>query len=156
MLLVKLSALKSLNSGLLMQAFYIVMCLLMSANTLAAEKSVEVGKHVSSNTNATSMILALLLVLIVVIACAYVLKKFQVTAQGSNKNLQVVSNLHLGTKERVVVVKVADKQLLLGVTAQQITLLDTLEKPLDIPPSKPELFEKSVINLFKKSLNKND
>jgi len=49
----------------------------------------------------------------------------------------VVTSLSLGAKERIVVVQVADKQLLLGVTAQQVTLLESLAEPLNATKSSP-------------------
>ncbi len=89
----------------------------------------EVGKHVMANMDAGSMILSLLMVLVLIVICAFVLKRFNLT-QHDGSQLKVLASLSLGTKERVVVVQVGKKQLLLGVTAQQITLLDNLAEPL--------------------------
>ena len=89
----------------------------------------EVGKHVMSNMNAGSMILSLLMVLALIIICAFVLKRFNFSQQGISQ-LKVITSLSLGAKERVMVVQVGEQQLLLGVTAQQITLLETLAEPL--------------------------
>ena len=89
----------------------------------------EVGKHVMSNMNAGSRILSLLMVLALIIICAFVLKRFNLSQQGISQ-LKVITSLSLGTKERLMVVQVGEQQLLLGVTAQQITLLETLAEPL--------------------------
>jgi len=89
----------------------------------------EVGKHVMSNMDAGSMILSLLMVLALIIICALILKRFNFTQQGVSQ-LKVVTSLSLGAKERVMVVQMGEQQLLLGVTAQQITLLDKLAEPL--------------------------
>lgn len=124
--------------------------------SFAEEKTVQVGKHVTSNTNATTMILSLLIVLMVVAVSAYILKKFQVTTQGSNQCLKVISSIHIGAKERVIIVQVAKKQLVLGVTANQITLLDTLNEPLESTKNTTESFDKSVISRLNKSFKKND
>lgn len=121
-----------------------------------AEKTVQVGKHVSPSTDAATMILSLLIVLLVVIVSAYILKKFQVTAQGGQQALKVVSSVHLGSKERVVVVQVGEKQLVLGVTTNQVNLLDTLDTPLGTGKATSELFNKPVITMIKNSLKKND
>jgi flagellar protein FliO/FliZ len=77
------------------------------------------------------------------------LKRFNVVQQQNN-SLKVVSTLVLGNKEKVVVVQVADKQLLLGVTAQQITLLDTLETPLETNIKQPAEFSKTLATFLKK------
>lgn len=89
----------------------------------------KVGKHVMANMNPVSMILSLFLVLGLIIVCALIIKRFNLTQQGVNQ-LKVVSTLRLGTKERIIVVQVGEQQLLLGVTNQNITLLDTLSEPL--------------------------
>jgi len=89
----------------------------------------EVGKHVMANMDAGNMILSLLMVLMLILVCAYVLKRFNFAQQGVSQ-LKVVTSLSLGAKERVIVVQMGEQQLLLGVTAQQITLLEKLTEPL--------------------------
>ena len=98
---------------------------------LAAEA--EVGSKVGANMDAASMILSLLMVLALIVVSALVLKKFNIQ-HGATKDLKVISSLHISPREKLVVVQVGEQQLLLGVTAQQINLLERLEKPLE--PSK--------------------
>jgi flagellar protein FliO/FliZ len=97
---------------------------------LLVKQAPEVGKHVMANTDAGSMILSLLMVLALIGLSAFVLKRFNVTQQH-NGQLKVVASLSLGVKERLVVAQVGEQQLVLGVTAQQITLIKSLEDPLD-------------------------
>ena len=128
--------------------------LLFSCFSYAEEKTVQVGKHVTPSTDAATMILSLLLVLLVVIASAYVLKKFQGSTQSTSA-LKVVTSLHLGAKEKIVVVQVGEKQLLLGVTSSQINVLETLEQPFDTGKNVTEVFDNSIVSMLKKSMNKN-
>lgn len=114
----------------------------------AQEVTPQVGKHVGANMDAMSMILSLLMVLALIIASAFLLKRFQPARMGQ-KGLKVITSLHLGAKERVMVVQVADKQLLLGVTAQQITVLDTLDEPLEEHAPLSADLPQSIISLFK-------
>lgn len=93
------------------------------------EQAPEVGKHVMANVDAGSMVLSLLMVLALIIISALVLKRFNL-AQQNTKQLSVVASLSLGAKERLVVVQVAEQQLVLGVTAQQITLIENLAEPI--------------------------
>jgi flagellar protein FliO/FliZ len=109
---------------------------------------VEVGKHVTANLDAMSMILSLLMVLAVIVVSAIVLKRFQ-GVQHNLKGLKIVTSLHLGAKEKLVVVQSGDKQLLLGVTTQQITLLETLEKPIVSGQEKSVDFAQSIAKLLK-------
>jgi flagellar protein FliO/FliZ len=93
-------------------------------------QDVEVGRHVIGNIDAGSMILSLLAVLVAIVIAAWLLKKLQVGGTTVN-GLKVVTSLNLGAKERLVVVQVGKQQLLLGVTGQQINLLDTLAEPIE-------------------------
>jgi len=111
--------------------------------------SPEVGKHLPRSMDAMTMILSLLMVLALIVGLGVVLKRFQPKSQGL-KGLKIITSLHLGTKERLVVVEVADKQLLLGITSQQITLLQSLETAIN--PDEPiagQLGE-SMLAFFKK------
>ena len=137
-----------------MRLFLLVYLSFFTLVSFAEEKTVQVGKYVAPSTDATTMILSLLIVLMVVVASAYILKKFQITSQGSTQRLKVISSLHVGTKERVVVVQVAEKQLVLGVTSHQITLLDTLDKALDIAEDTSQPINKSVLSLLKDTIKK--
>ncbi len=116
---------------------------------LAQENIPTVGKHVGANMDAMSMIVSLLLVLGLIVICALFVKRFQPMIQ-MNSGLKVVSSLSLGAKERLVVVQVGEKQLLLGVTSQKISLLDNLELPIKTENSSESDINKSLLSLFKK------
>jgi flagellar protein FliO/FliZ len=134
----------------LLVAFYL---LFFPLNIFAQEEVVQVGKHVTTTTGSATMIISLLMVVALIFACAMVLKKFQLTQQNV-AGLKIITSLSLGTKERIIVVQVADKQLLLGVTAQQITVLDNLEQPLDLSNNVPTDLGKSFTSLFKNTTKK--
>jgi flagellar protein FliO/FliZ len=106
----------------------------------------EVGKHVMA-MDAGSMILSLLMVLALIIVCAFVLKRFTLTQQSVSQ-LKIVTSLSLGSKERVVVVQAGDQQLLLGVTAQQVTLIERLAEPLATQTLKTTELPKSLLSFL--------
>jgi flagellar protein FliO/FliZ len=107
----------------------------------------DVGKHVMKNMDAGSMILSLLMVLALIVICAFVLKRFNLTQQGVSQ-LKMVTSLSLGAKERVVVIQAGEQQLLLGVTAQQVTLIERLEKPLVPQTMKATELPKSLMSFL--------
>lgn len=121
------------------------------AQIIITEQSPEVGKHVMANMDASSMILSLFMVLAVIIISALVLKRFNFVQQNTNQ-LKVVASLSLGAKERVVVVQIAEQQLVLGVTAGQITLIDSLTEPLTTSESSLPVAG-NVLAFFKKASN---
>ncbi|QZA76891.1 flagellar biosynthetic protein FliO [Deefgea tanakiae] len=83
------------------------------------------------------VIFALLLVLGVIVGAAWAMRRFSLVPGGANSQMRVVSGVMVGTRERVVIVEVRDTWLVLGVTSEQVNLLHSLEKPLDVPETKP-------------------
>ena len=116
----------------------------------AEEAAPEVGKHVASNLDSVSIILSLLLVLVFIVACAFVLKKFQPNGVKFS-GMKMITSMHLGTKEKLVVVEVDNKQLLLGVTAHQITLIQTLENPIEVGQPLTMDIGQNIVKLLKKN-----
>ena len=113
------------------------------------------GSKIAGNMDAMSMILALLMVLVLIVISALVLKRFQ-SGNSTGSGLQIITSLHLGAKERLMVVQVGQQQILLGVTAQQISVLEKLEQPLaqgSVLSSElaSGLIGKSVLKMFKKT-----
>jgi flagellar biosynthetic protein FliO len=56
------------------------------------------------------------------------LKKYVPSMSGA-RELSISEQLHLGDHCRVMVVKVRDRELLIGVTRETISILDTLSGP---------------------------
>ncbi|WP_448249298.1 flagellar biosynthetic protein FliO [Thalassotalea agariperforans] len=127
----------------------LLLMVMMPAWAETATGTPEVGKHVAGNMDAASMILSLLMVLALIVIGAYILKKFNLTNTQSD-GIKIVTSLHLSTKEKLVVVQVGDKQLLLGVTANQINVLDTLAEPLEVKAPVNQQFAESIQKLLKK------
>ncbi|GHE80824.1 hypothetical protein GCM10011501_06040 [Thalassotalea profundi] len=123
--------------------------------TIAQESSVQVGKHANTNLDAGSMIVSLLMVLVLIVISALILKKFQLTTK-SVSGMKVITSLSLGPKERLVVVEVQNQQLLLGVSGQQITLLKTLDEPIDVDNNTVNNINTSWLKFLTKSSENND
>jgi flagellar protein FliO/FliZ len=75
-------------------------------------------------------VFALVFVLGLIFALAWLAKRMPGVAGGSNRALRVVASLSLGPREKVVVVDVGGRQLLLGVGAGGTRTLHTLDAPL--------------------------
>jgi flagellar protein FliO/FliZ len=70
---------------------------------------------------------ALVLIVGALIFGLQLLKKYVPSMAGSG-NMAVVEQLHLGDRCRVIVVKVRDEELLLGVTREAVSILEKLPK----------------------------
>jgi len=81
--------------------------------------------------------LALLLVLGAVFALAWVLKRVRTFGSRVGGALDVLAQLPLGQKERVVLIRVGTAQILLGVAPGRVNTLYVLPEPLDlkVPPA---------------------
>lgn len=98
-----------------------------------------------------SMMMSLMTVLAVIFVLAFLYKKLVLSVPG-NRTIKVVSMLQLGPKEKLVVVELNNKQHLIGVTAQQISLLNTLDEPIQTEstevPASPA-FESHLLSFLK-------
>jgi len=145
----KLNALRSLSNLMKFISFSLSLTML-SWFSYAEQAAPEVGKHVAANLDVASVIMSLLLVLVLIIAIAFVLKRFN--PQGASlSGMKIVSSLHLGTKEKLVVVDVDGKQLLLGVTAHQVSFIQTLEKPMEVGQPLTMDLSQNIVKLLKKN-----
>jgi flagellar protein FliO/FliZ len=74
------------------------------------------------------VILALLVVLAAVLAAAWLARRMRaISGGGSSSSLELLAQLPLGTRERAVLVRVGERQLLLGVAAGSVRTLHVLE-----------------------------
>jgi len=94
---------------------------------------------------------SLILVLAVFFLCVWLLRKTGSFTSVTASQMRVISGLSLGTKERLVLIQLGDKQLLLGVSPGRIENLHTLEGDdcLQVNATQPTLTED---NLFAKKL----
>ncbi len=95
---------------------------------------------------------SLVLVIGVILFLAWLLKRMQVPAMGQQKGLRSVSQLPVGTKERIAVVQVGEEQFLVGITSQSIQTLAKLEKPL----KEEELATSAFASQFSQLIKKHD
>ncbi|MDO6745954.1 flagellar biosynthetic protein FliO [Gilvimarinus sp. 1_MG-2023] len=99
---------------------------------LAQDKtSAEVSAGVGS-AQLFSVLLSLVFVVVLIFALAWLVRRVGMGGGFLSRSavMKVVATLPLGTKERLVIVDVADKQLLLGVTAQSIQTLHVFDEAI--------------------------
>ncbi len=78
-----------------------------------------------------SMLVSLLLVIACIFVFAYLMKKTNLLKNGRGKSaIKVVATQPLTSKGRVQMIEINGRHYLLGVTEQNITLLDKFDKPV--------------------------
>ena len=75
---------------------------------------------------------ALVIVLALILALAWVAKRWMGTPGISRSSFKVLGAMSLGPREKLLLVDVGGKQVLLGVTPGSITSLQTLAEPVDL------------------------
>lgn len=93
------------------------------------------------------MIMALVFVVFVIVAIAWVAKKFNL-APVNNSYFKVVSSMSLGGRERIVIVEIQGEQHAIGVTNQSVNHLFKLDKNLE--NNKTELTDGAMLNKINK------
>lgn len=123
------SGLSYLNLAL--SAFFISILFFVCLNVSAAEPvaTSPVGINVSDYIK---VLFGLIFVVGLFLACSILFKKYGNGPMTKRGQIQLVDGLHLGNRERLVLVEVNDKQILLSVAAGQINKLDTIDVPTTV------------------------
>ncbi len=78
------------------------------------------------------ILMSLIIILVVIFAAAWLVKRFGRMNGLASNHMQVLGNMSVGQRERIILLEVGKEQLLIGVTASEIRLLHELKEPLDI------------------------
>ena len=81
--------------------------------------------------------LGLLFVLGLIIALAWLFRRFGQPQFAVKGNFRVIGGVHLSTREKVVLLQLGKQQLLLGVAPGRVNMLHVLEEPLDLNTATP-------------------
>lgn len=79
-----------------------------------------------------SMLTSTAVVIAVIVALGWLYSRSKLAGTGSRDVIQVVASRALGAKERLLLVEIADQQLLIGMTSANVQTLHVFEKPIDI------------------------
>ncbi|OLO05577.1 flagellar biosynthetic protein FliO [Salinicola socius] len=80
---------------------------------------------------------SLLIVVAIILGCAWLLKRLGPNRRAGTQHLRVVASTPVGQRERVVIVEVDDRWLVLGVGGGQVTKLESMAPP-PAPPAAPD------------------
>lgn len=115
------------------QAWQALSLLLLSGPVLAVESR---GFSPTGLSALGQVTFGLAVVLLLLFALAWLVRRGRLLPHYQMRDeFKVLAVLPLGQKERLILLKVGEDQLLLGATAEQIRLLHKLETPLDFSPA---------------------
>lgn len=72
----------------------------------------------------------LALIVVLILGLSWFVKRFSRGGFMHNPTMKILSSMPLGTRERLMLIEVGSKQLLLGVTATQISTLHVFDEPV--------------------------
>lgn len=107
----------------------VVRLALVSACALPMTAYAAVPKDPLSTGNLLSVFLGLTFVVALLLAAAWMIRRFQQVQAPREGALQVTAQLSLGLKERVVLLRVGDENVLIGCTPGSIRALHTWQGP---------------------------
>lgn len=111
----------------------LLVCIMKSVTALMLVSVPSVYAAEDKTLNAVSYghvlnwVLGLIMVLCLFFACAWLVKKTGALSINARSNLKVIAGVSLGMREKLILVQVGDKQLVLGVTPGRIDNLLVLE-----------------------------
>lgn len=96
----------------------------------APVRPVTLPAKTNSASQLASLVGGLVLILVLIWGLSWFVKRFSQGGFLQNPTMKIVSAMPLGTRERLMLVDVGGKQLLLGVTATQINTLHVFDEPV--------------------------
>lgn len=114
-----------------------------------------------SSGDVGSLVVGLAAVLGIIFLLAWLSKRFNISAPGSNSNMRLISAMSVGQKEKIILVEVEGEKLLLGVTPHQINPLKEFGKieeannKVSVSPLKTD-FSEQISKLLKAGVPDNE
>jgi len=118
----KLSMLRLLNSAL---CLFLLLPLTANAVTVAKEKAMPVDPMSASSI--VNMLMGLGLVLMVIFLMAWLVRRMGGMQISGSQKLRLLGGISLGAREKVVLIQIENKRLVLGVAQGQVNTLHVLD-----------------------------
>lgn len=83
-----------------------------------------------------SMSISMLLVVAVILVLGWIYSRTRLSGTGASDVIGIVASRALGPKERLLIVEVADQQLLIGMTSSAVQTLHIFDTPIDVSEPK--------------------
>lgn len=103
---------------------------LVSSQVLAQAQSVASPAIPSTSDQLIQVTIALSVVLLVIYGLAWILKRNKGLTGLDKMPMKTLAILPMGVKEKLVLIEIGDKQILLGMTAANINTLATFDEPV--------------------------
>jgi flagellar protein FliO/FliZ len=119
----------------------------IQSTTIAEKSDAAVGAiaPVVGGGELLGMGVSMLIVVAAILVLGWFYSRSRLVGSGASDLIKVVASRALGTRERLIIVEVADKQLLIGMTSTAVQTLHVFESPVvtaNEAPVKPGFAER--------------
>jgi flagellar protein FliO/FliZ len=101
--------------------------------TFRLKQDVPRGEGTSMGAASLQMMAGLIVVLALIVGLSWLARRFNLAGVGAASSMKITAALSVGAKEKILVLEVENQRLLVGVTAQQISLLRVLGDAPEAP-----------------------
>jgi flagellar protein FliO/FliZ len=99
----------------------------------------------------TQLTLSLVAIVALILAISWALKRLKLAGPRGSGGMSVIDQLNLGPRERVVLIRVGESQVLVGVGASGLVALTPLTTPIEIkPPTQMPVFAERLRDMMKR------
>lgn len=95
----------------------------------------------------TQVVFSLVLIVSVILIAGVIYRKSGNYARNNIKNLGVITGFSIGSKERIVLIRAGNEQILIGVAPGVIQKIHVLDKPLDSMPEMTDPGKSFIVRL---------
>jgi len=121
----------------------LLFCLVLSCFSVAAEQAPPpTAPSGVQGGQILEVVGALIIVVLAILGVAWFSKRFTGLTPHQHQALKTVTMLSVGSRERIALVQVGERQILVGITPQHISTLLVLDEPLDFSQSGGEFARK--------------
>ncbi len=104
--------------------------MLLSPRVLSEESTKIAASGGPDATQIMNLFLSLVLIIALIFVCAWLFRRASAIGSISNKQLKVLGGVSLGAKEKAVLIKAGDKQILVGVAPGSVNAIHVFEEPI--------------------------
>ena len=116
----------ALNLTILGKQICLALFILFICNNIQAAEHITRSSSAINTADYIKVLLGLVFVIALFLISSHLFKRYGNGSMTGRGQIRLVDGLHLGNRERLVLVELKDKQILLSVTPGQINKLDTI------------------------------
>lgn len=107
-----------------------------------------------SVTNVLQIFFWLVIIILIIVLLTWMLKKISGININSSGTIKIVTSIHVGQREKVTLVQVGDKQILLGITPSSITNLHVMENNIELTEQTSNINYGTFAEKLRNAMNK--